>query len=313
MKKVSGEFLSKLLWALQQCNLQERTPEEVRELLLASLDVRDLYVEVPDNAPPSLDVQRHVPRLVSFDQANLERLNTLLPWSSFVNLGPRGVIGAPWSAAKRQVPTVVPDRLVEQLNQRVPLAGLSVLELGCFEGHHSLSLAQHAAQVWAIDGRIENVIKTLVRVWMAGQERKVSVQLLDLEQAPLRDQLAALGRTEPFDVLHHRGVLYHLSNPVDNLVQCGEVTRRHLYLHTQIAAPGQADATLEHTTGSYEVFRYRERSAGFAPFAGITAYAHWLTRASLEQLLKTIGFPKVEVLAENQERNGLRLELIASR
>jgi SAM-dependent methyltransferase len=313
MKKVSGEFLSKLLWTLQQCNLAERTPEEIKQLLLASLDVRNLYVDMPDDAPASLDVQRFVPRLVSFDEGNLERLNALLPWSSFVTLGKRRVVGAPWSATKRHAATIYPDRLIEQLNRLVPLAGMSVLELGCFEGHQSLNLARHGAEVWAIDGRIENVIKTLVRVWLAGQERKVTVQLLDLERTTMREQLAALGRSEPFDLVHHRGVLYHLSDPVANLVQCGEITRKHLYLHTQIAAPAQADTELRHATGSYEVFRYREASSEYAPFAGITPYAHWLTRASLERLLTNIGFPKIKVLAELEERNGLRLELIASR
>jgi hypothetical protein len=96
-------------------------------------------------------------------------------------------------------------------------------------------------------------------------------------------------------------------------VQCGEITRQHLYLHTQIATPEQANMALHHATGDYEVFRFPEPASEFAPFAGITPYAHWLTRVSLERLLKAIGFGKIDVVAEQEERNGLRIELIASR
>ncbi len=313
MKKVSGEFLSRLLWAVQQFNVAERSPEEVRQMLLSSLDAADLYVEVAEPAVPASGRTITGQRLPTFDAGNLERLNALLPWSSFAWIGDDAVLGAPWSASKRDTPARYPDRGVEQLNERLPLAGLSVLELGCFEGHHSISLARHAREVWGIDGRIENVIKTLVRVWMAGLERSVSVNLLDLERGTLKNQLESLGRSEPFDVVHHRGVLYHLSDPVANLVQCAEVTRSHLYLHTQIARDDQADSVLEHSSGRYDVFRYREPNIEFAPFAGITPHAHWMTRSSLERLLQSIGFAKVEVIQVIEERNGLRLELIASR
>ncbi len=311
MKKVSGEFLSRLLWAVQRCNTEEHAVEQVREMLLSALDAADLYVEVAPSEPgPDAGIGQRLP---TFDAANLERLNALLPWSSFAWIGPDAVLGAPWSASKRDVPTRYPDRGVEQLNARLPLAGMSVLELGCFEGHHSISLARHAREVWGIDGRIENVIKTLVRVWMAGLERSISVQLLDLERGTLREQLAALGRSESFDLLHHRGVLYHLSNPVENLAQCAEVTRSHLYLHTQIARDDQADAALQHSSGSYEAYRYKEPNIEFAPFAGITSHAHWLTQASLIRLLRTLGFARVDVSQCIEERNGLRLELLASR
>jgi 2-polyprenyl-3-methyl-5-hydroxy-6-metoxy-1,4-benzoquinol methylase len=313
MKKVSGEFMSRLLWAVQQCNLQERSPDEVKDLLMSALDARDLYVEIPDDEKPSAVTADVATRMISFDDANLQRLNAMLPWSSFVTLSGGGVVGAPWSTTKRHAATRYPDTGVEKLNKRLPLAGLSVLELGCFEGHHSISLARHAAEVWGIDGRIENVIKSLVRVWMAGLEGKVVVNLLDLERGTLKDQLAALGRSKPFDVMHHRGVLYHLSDPIGNLEQCAAVTRKHLYLHTQIASEAQADVTLSHVSGDYRAFRYREPNPEFAPFAGITEHAHWMTRASLEKLLRAIGFSQVEVIAEIEERNGLRLELIASR
>lgn len=313
MNKVSGEFLSRLLWAVQQCNVEQRSREEVRQLLLAALDADDVYVDIPEPTAADNAAAAPSPRLANFDDGQLQRLNALLPWSSFAPLGASKVLGAPWSAKKRHTPTRFPDEGVERLHKHLPLAGMSILELGCFEGHHSLSLARHAREVWGVDGRIENVIKSLLRVWMAGMERSVVVNLLDLERSTLKAQLAALGRSEPFDLVHHRGVLYHLSDPVANLLQCAEVSRRHLYVHTQIARDEQADQVIDHPTGRYEVFRYREPKVEFAPFAGITPFAHWMTQASLERLLRAAGFPNIDIMGLVEERNGLRLELIASR
>ena len=313
MKRVSGEFLSRLLWAVQQCNMAERSQEEVKSLLLAALDAKELYVDMPDGNSLESSSGGRLPRQVSFDQGNLQRLNAMLPWGSFSSLGEGALLGSPWSSAKRGNVAPMPDPLVGRLNAVLPLAGMSVLELGCFEGMHSLSLAQFAREVWAIDGRIENVIKSLVRVWVAGMEQKIVLHLLDLERGTLQGQLAALGRSEPFDLIHHRGVLYHLSDPLGNLEQCAAMTRRHLYLHTQIASEAQADVVLRHPTGEYAAFRYREPNPEFAPFAGITAHAHWITRSGLEKFLRTLGFSTIHVIAELQERNGLRLELIASR
>jgi tRNA (mo5U34)-methyltransferase len=311
MRKLSGEFLSKIIWTLQQCNIRERSGEELRELVLSAFEVEDLYVDLPDVERGS--APRTTSRSATFDPGNLDRLNVMLPWSSYAMLGNGATLGSAWSSHKRASITAHPDPVVEALNRRLPLDGLSVLELGCFEGHHSLSLAAHCREVWAIDGRIENVVKTLVRVWLAGAETKITCNLLDLEKSTLRAQLAALGRTQPFDVVHHRGVLYHLSNPIANLAQCAEVCTGHLYLHTQIARDAQADAQAQHSGASYDVFRYKEPKTHYAPFAGITEYAQWLTESSLHRLLRDIGFASIDVLRLVEERNGLRIELIASR
>lgn len=312
MKRLSGEFLSKIVWTLQQCNTREYSQAELHQLVLSAFDVKEIYVDLPD-AMPAVSKASGAPRFATFDRVNFDRLNVMLPWSSYAMVGNAAALGSAWASHKRAGVTVHPDALVEALNQKLSLAGLSVLELGCFEGHHSLSLAAHCREVWAIDGRIENVVKTLVRVWMAGAESKITCNLLDLEKSTLKAQLAELGRTEPFDVVHHRGVLYHLSDPVANLTQCAEVCTGQLYLHTQIARDEQADAKAQHGNTSYDIYRYKEPKTHYAPFAGITEYAQWLTESSLQRLLRDIGFAKVDVLRLVEERNGMRIELIASR
>lgn len=313
MRRLSGDFLSRVLLVLQRCNEREVTPQELMAALQSALGADDLYVEV-DDAVPARDVTEPMPtRLKTFDAASMGKLNAMLPWSSYTPLGGSHVVGSAWSGRKRIAPEVFPDALVERLAARLPLGGKDVLELGCFEGHHSTTLARHARSVWAIDGRIENVVKTLVRVWLAGAEQRVAVNLLDLERGPLGEQLAALGRTAKFEVIHHRGVLYHLSDPVAHLAQCAEVCTEAIYLHTQLAPERLVDSTLQHGGRTYPVYRYREPKVEFAPFSGITTYAHWFTEASLTAALQDLGFGDIEVLARVEERNGPRLECIARR
>jgi hypothetical protein len=51
----------------------------------------------------------------------------------------------------------------------------------------------------------------------------------------------------------------------------------------------------------------------FAPFAGLTPKTTWLTREGVLRALKQLPFGTIDVLSEREERNGLRIELIASR
>ncbi|MFL6628824.1 MAG: class I SAM-dependent methyltransferase [Burkholderiaceae bacterium] len=309
MKKLSGEFLSNVHAALGKANASALSNEEIGDLLRRTLKGNDPYVELPTLQAGASTASR----FATFDGQSLQRLNSMLPWSSFRAIGNGDILGTAWSQNKRNTAAPYPDPQVEGLHGRIDLTGMSVLELGCFEGHHSLSLAEHCSEVWGIDGRIENVIKTLVQVWMAGMEDRVKVNLVDLERGPLKQQLSSLGRDRPFDLVHHRGVLYHLSDPIANLIQCKDVCTKHLYLHTQIADHRQVDVELTHDGRRYAAHAYQEPLQRNSPFAGLTPVAHWLTQDSLTSVLMDIGFAKIEVIKLDEERNGWRVELIASR
>jgi 2-polyprenyl-3-methyl-5-hydroxy-6-metoxy-1,4-benzoquinol methylase len=115
---------------------------------------------------------------------------------------------AAW-AGKRNTPQQIPDPRIVHLDTLFDLSTKSVLEVGCFEGVHTIALAQRAAQVHAIDSRVENVVKTLVRTNLFGHHPVV--WLCDLKKA---EHLARLPKV---DVMHHVGVLYHLKDPVQQL------------------------------------------------------------------------------------------------
>jgi hypothetical protein len=122
-------------------------------------------------------------------------------------------------AADLRIPTKYVDRLsdddLERLNQMLPwrcftLDGRTVLEIGCFEGVHTIGLAARAGRVIAIDSRIANVVKTIVRTWSFGHH--VTAFQCDVEKA------SDFAMVPEVDVVHHVGVLYHLVDPIAYLL-----------------------------------------------------------------------------------------------
>jgi len=314
MKKISGDTLARLMRAIQICNEKELPIAEVKKIVNDAIDKSDLYVEVEESFDfEKINQYGKSKRMSTFNINSIAKLNSLLPWSSFAAVDEGSLLGAPFSTQKRVNITKHPDSRINALHKLIGLGGLSVLEVGCFEGHHTIDLAMLAREVWAFDGRVENVIKSLVRVWLAGIEDNVSLQLIDLEKISLNQALLNLGRTELFDLIHHRGVLYHLSDPIENLIQCASVTKKYLYLHTQIANREQINSVLEHKIGEYETYRYREPNIEFSPFSGIADHAHWLSEQSLLKLIQDLGFTNIQIINNIVEPNGKRIELIASK
>ncbi len=311
MRALSGETLSLILDYLRRANSGEIDAAACGRLIAAALAERDPFVELQSSRAASLSSSA---RDKSIGAEALARLNVLLPWTSFNSLAGEGrLLGSAWSPTKRARSQPLPDRMVERLNSLVPLRDLSVLEAGCYEGHHTASLAHYAASVWAFDGRIENVVKTLVKLWVLGLERAAVVHLVDIEGDPISEQLARLGRTRPFDLIHHRGVLYHLSKPIEHLIDMASLCSRYVYLHTQIAKEEEADTIYRSALGDFKVFGYREPKRLYSPFSGMTEKAIWLTRDGVIKILRHLGFESIQMLDEREERSGLRIELIATR
>ena len=311
MKKVSGQLIAKLLHVLKYANEVEISKDEFLDRIIKTLTIEDLYCQIPDNEP-AVSQGSH-PRIERLEKSALETLNVMLPWSSYFVLNTNQIVGSAWTQNKRNNAQPFPDKVVVKLAKSLDLRDMSVLELGCYEGHHSISLAQFANSVTAIDGRMENVLKTLVRVWAANMEKKITTNLIDLEKGNLKANLKASGLNDKFDLIYHRGVLYHLSDPISNLFQCAEVSNKFLYLHTQIASDSSVTNSIDYLGEKYEYFQYKEPKVEFSPFSGICDYAIWLSKPSLLQALKNAGFNKVTIISEIVERNGPRIELIAEK
>jgi tRNA (mo5U34)-methyltransferase len=271
-----------------------QSPDDLTAPRHASMETEELGAE-SGQGRLILDLLKH---------EELRRLNDLLPWSCFVLDRQGRVFGKAWSATKRAQPQKIPDHRIVELNRRFPLATRDVLEIGCYEGIHTVALARLARRVMAADSRIENVVKTIVRCALLG-ERPV-VFPWDVEDGLVQEIDVSC------DVLHHVGVLYHLVDPVRHLREVLPLVREAVMLDTHVASPA---ARLDSYVSGSDRFQYQQYKEGGrdVPFAGMADHAKWLLEEDLVQLLRTAGFQSVDVAERRQERNGPRVLIFAGR
>jgi tRNA (mo5U34)-methyltransferase len=247
---------------------------------------------------------RHaIPYVDVLPDADLAELNRLLRWNCFTvdrhgrRFGNRAYKG------KRDTPQEVPDRRIVMLNDRFALGDKHVLEVGCFEGVHTVALCGLARSVAATDARMENLVKTIVRCAFYGKHP--TVFQWEVERDPPDVEWIRA------DILHHVGVLYHLRDPVGHLRRLAPLVRRGILLDTHYAL--DAEATLSYEAGgrTYSCKRYAEQATEV--FAGVYDHAKWLRLGDLEGVLRDEGFRAVDVIEKRDERNGPRVLLMAER
>ena len=71
---------------------------------------------------------------------DLAVVNDLLPWQCFTVDARGRRLGTRAWAGKREEPQALPDPRITLMGDRWPLAGRTVLEVGCFEGVHTIGL-----------------------------------------------------------------------------------------------------------------------------------------------------------------------------
>jgi tRNA (mo5U34)-methyltransferase len=244
---------------------------------------------------------RHVDTL-SDDE--LRELNGILRWHCFTVDGRGRRFGRRDRPGKRDTPQELPDRRLKILDDAFGLTGKHVLEVGCFEGVHTVGLCRLAATVTAIDSRVENVVKTIVRCGLFDTHPTVFKCDLDMPT-----DVASLPQV---DLLHHVGVLYHVVDPVSHLFDIATRVREGMMLDTHVARPGEDTMTYTARGKSYAYRHFREGGKGEV-FAGMGDHAKWLSIETLLAVLHDAGFPETKVLENREERNGLRVLLLARR
>jgi 2-polyprenyl-3-methyl-5-hydroxy-6-metoxy-1,4-benzoquinol methylase len=236
--------------------------------------------------------------------ADLDRLNELLPWRCFtVDSHGRPFGGVAWRG-KRVSPQVIPDPRIERFHERFDLSDKHVLELGCFEGVHTIALCRLAARVTAVDARVENVVKTVVRC--AFFDERPRVFPYDVEGESDDDELLRA------DLCHHVGVLYHLADPVAHLRRLGTWISEGVMLDTHYARANDATDSYSVDAERYRFRRYEE-SGREDVFSGMRPHSKWLLLDDIVGVLRSAGFDTVEVVETREERNGPRVLLFASR
>lgn len=290
------------------------TADEARAAGGALAKSIDTFASIPENFIPILEsdptrsglLPPAAPfRVSELSEQELTALNGLLPWGAPTTDEKGRTLGAPWSLTKRAGVQPLRDRRHDEFEKIYPLDGKSVLEVGCFEGIHTISLASRGADVIAIDSRMENLLKTMVRLW--SYNHQAQVELWDLEKAEIPARIPA-----EWDVLHHIGVLYHLSDPVRHLQTVLGRTRDAVILDTHIALDGNSASQSYHVNGKdFRYQRYGEKPS--QPFAGMEDHAKWMLLDDLKDLLSQEGFPNWHLISDRNERNGRRITIWAFR
>tara|TARA_R110000824_G_scaffold196011_2_gene379006 strand:- start:795 stop:1523 length:729 start_codon:yes stop_codon:yes gene_type:complete len=226
--------------------------------------------------------------------SSLKEINSSLDWHSGVELPDGRVLGS-LTNSKRTATEPIPDYRVSKLDDLIGLKDKSVLELGCFEGAHTLSFLEYTDDVTAVDVRPQNVINTLTRLSVFGKKADVFV-------CNVEDMDNKLG---VFDVIFHCGVLYHLSNPVEHFIKLKGMCK-YMLLDTHIASDNINIKSITYKDKKYTGSHYIE--GGWAdPFSGLDKSAFWLSEESLRILIQEAGYKVEEEWETRKERNGLRI------
>jgi hypothetical protein len=237
----------------------------------------------------------------ALDDGDLALVNELLPWQCFTTDASGRRLGHRAWEGKRDEPQAIPDRRITLMDHRWGLERRSVLEVGCFEGVHTIGLARTGAMVVALDGRVENVVKTAVRSALYGVHPTLLVR--DLEAGDALDGIDV-------EFGHHVGVLYHLADPVGHLLALGRHVSRGVMIDTHIATAGSAEYHVAGRSWAYAPYREGGRDD---VFSGMMPEAKWLPLETLVEVLQLAGFDTVDIVEEREERNGARVLLFGER
>jgi SAM-dependent methyltransferase len=240
------------------------------------------------------------PRPLKIYDSIITEINELLDWRAAAPL-PDGRILGLISEGKREAVNRIPDKRITLLNTLIPLADRSVLEIGCFEGIHTMGLLQYTDQVTALDLRPVNVIKTLTRLSLSGRSAAVF-------QGNCEELDESFGN---FDVVFHFGVLYHLMSPVQHLKAIGRFADT-IYLDTHISSTPKATENVVIDGENYQ-YAMVDEAGWLDPFSGADPTSIHLTFDSLKKALVKAGFTNTALLNFREERNGPRLLIFASR
>jgi hypothetical protein len=234
---------------------------------------------------------------------DLVRLNQMLPWKCFTaDIKGRRFGNRAWKG-KREVPQVIPDPRIVDMNRVFDLKDKAVLEVGCFEGVHTIGLGQFGARVHAVDSRIENVVKTLVRANLFGFAPHVFV--CDLEVA------ADIARLPRVNYVHHVGVLYHLKDPVTHLLSLGAIASDGVLLDTHYATKEMLNGSYTVGGKEYGYYKYGEKGRDEV-FSGMHDHAKWLLLDDIKEIMARAGFIDFRIVQDSQQRNGPRFTAFAA-
>lgn len=231
-------------------------------------------------------------------------LNRILRWHSFVtDSRGRRFGGIAWQGRSEKAKRF-PNKRTLLMHEAFNLEGRTVLEVGCHEGVHTLGLCRLGARVTAVDGRIENVVKAIVRTAMFDYHPRIFA--CNVEERPLPVELLAA------EFCHHVGVLYHLRDPVSHLFDLGSLISRGILLDTHYALDDEAHDSYDVEGESYPFRVYGE--FGYSEvLSGMYDHAKWLPLRVILELLRRVGFTNILKVEPRIGTQGPRVLILAGK
>jgi hypothetical protein len=218
----------------------------------------------------------------SWSDRDLKKLNGIIEWRCFSvdKIGRR--FGHKAWKNRRQVPEPIPSSEVTLFSQFCDLKGALVLDVGCFEGIHSISLSLMGAKVVAVDARVENVVKTIIR---SGIYR---TPVETIKFAFEKDSVDTLPKN--IDYVFHRSVLPLMEDPVKHLHDLGKIAKTGIYLDTVIYSKlHETYQTMGQTFPCLTMPNLRTNGE----FSGVAKIGRGLEEGTIVNALKTVGFKKI--------------------
>lgn len=212
------------------------------------------------------------------------------------------------------------DARIQWLNQRVPVAGKKVLELGPLEGGHTWQLERlGAASILALEANTRAFLKCLI-VKELLEIKRARFQCVDFMAGP---ELAP----EPVDLCVASGVLYHMRQPLALLERiCRRTDNVFLWTHyydealirrnRAIAFRFSPGVPAEHNGFRHILYRrdYGAKLFMRRSFGGNAAFSHWLRREDILGALRHFGMAAIETQFEQTDHaHGPCFALIAKR
>lgn len=225
--------------------------KELPELPISHIELNDSFVSVSSNEK------------LSGEKKNLAitLLKELMPWRK----GPYNIFGIEIDTEWRS--DLKWDRLKEQIS---PLAGKTVLDVGCGNGYHMWRMAGAGAKtVLGIDPyMLSNVQFHVINKYLNSD--KVFLLPLGIEEMPA--DLPA------FDTVFSMGVLYHRRSPFDHLYELKSLLSSggELVLETLVIDGGEGETLVP--MGRYA----KMRNVWFLP--SVKTLKKWLQRAGFKNI-----------------------------
>lgn len=181
---------------------------------------------------------------------------------------------------------------VNKLNSIFPLHDKSIIEMGPQEAAHTILMHNFGAKkIISLEGRLSSYIKCCV-IKNVFELTNAKFYLEDLRSVELK-------KFGKFDVCLCSGILYHLPNPAEFIAKISEVAPRILinshYSNSKFPPTEEVDIT---TNGKkYKGKKYDEVDINHIN-SGLQQYSFWFYKEDFIQVLKDVGYDKVEVLKD---------------